>query len=75
MISFRNEFNAFADKLQNDIDGEVVAHLANIGETLDIIRSENVAQEAERNPEFRIHVRDATQNAILQLEQLQGVFR
>ncbi len=53
MKAFRNRFKNLADSLQRDIQATVEAHLEVIRFTLDITRSENVASESEKNPEFR----------------------
>lgn len=53
MKGFRRQLKALADDLQTDLVAAVETHLDVVRGTLDIIRSENVASESERDPAFR----------------------
>jgi len=56
MQRFRNEFRNLATQHQTDIHDRVNERLDVIAGILDIIRSDNVAEESERDPEFRARV-------------------
>jgi len=53
MRNFRNRFKVLANDLQTDIKAAVETHLNVIRRTLDIVRNENAASEAEQDLEFR----------------------
>ncbi|TVY32961.1 hypothetical protein LSUB1_G006630 [Lachnellula subtilissima] len=55
-VRMRISFNATVDNFQDDIQTAVAEHLAVIKNTLDIVRSDNIALESEREPEFRVRV-------------------
>ena len=74
MIQWRNKFNALADEVQVGIQETVELHLGAVSDTLDMIRSENVALESERNPEFRQRVDRATRTALADIRRFQEVF-
>ena len=56
MQRVRNEFQNLSSQLQTDIQDRLNERLDVIGGILDIIRSDNVAEESERDPEFRARV-------------------
>ena len=56
MRRFRNEFGDLATAFQAQVKAAVREHLDVVTGTLDILRSENVALESERDPEFRRRV-------------------
>lgn len=56
MRQFRNEFRALALEFQEEVRNAVAKHLDAVRDTLDIIRSENVARESEQDPAFRRRV-------------------
>lgn len=56
MKKFQKTFDDLVDRLQCDIEGEIEKHLGHLGETLDIMRSNNVLEESEQDPEFRDRV-------------------
>ena len=53
MRRFRSGFRALASTFQEEVRIVVAEHLDVVRGTLDIIRSENVARESERDPAFR----------------------
>ncbi|KAJ0114119.1 hypothetical protein J7T55_007953 [Diaporthe amygdali] len=55
---FRNGLQQHANKLQEELDGVVSEQLDALRGTLDIVRRENVAEESERDPNFRRRVAD-----------------
>ncbi|KAI1261517.1 hypothetical protein F5Y18DRAFT_440419 [Xylariaceae sp. FL1019] len=61
--SFRRRLHTHADQLQESITEAIDEHLEDIHEMFDIVRSENVALESERDPEFRTRVDQAVQAA------------
>lgn len=71
MMEWRVKFNSLADELQSNMQATVGVHLRVVKETLDMIRSENVALESERNPEFRSRVAREIQNADAQVQRFQ----
>lgn len=72
MKKFQKTFDDLADRLQCDIEGEIEKHLGHLGETLDIMRSENVLQESEQDPEFRDRVEAQVTVANRGIEQIQA---
>ncbi|KAK5663817.1 hypothetical protein OQA88_20 [Cercophora sp. LCS_1] len=56
MRRFKTEFGDLATQLQTEIQGKLKERLDVIAGILDIIRSDNVAEESERDPEFRERV-------------------
>jgi len=75
MTTWKDNFNQLADGAQSNIQTAVDVHLGVIGETLDIIRNENVALESERNPEFRRCVEEETRNATAEIKRFLAVLR
>lgn len=55
---FRNGLQQHADNLQQELSGVVSEHLDALRGTLDLVRQENVAEESERDPNFRGRVAD-----------------
>jgi len=74
MRQWRKKFNELVDEVQDDIAAAVATHLGVIGESLDMIRSENIALESEGNPEFRRRVEGAVRDGSAEMQRLQGVF-
>ncbi|KAK4442405.1 hypothetical protein QBC34DRAFT_313226 [Podospora aff. communis PSN243] len=56
MRRLRSAFKELVDALQTDIQSEITESLNVVGRTLDMIRSENVAVESEKDPGFRNRV-------------------
>ncbi|KAK4041410.1 hypothetical protein C8A01DRAFT_14819, partial [Parachaetomium inaequale] len=56
MRKFKHKFNDLAAQLETDALVLVEAHLGVIEGTLNMVRSENIALESERDPEFRARV-------------------
>ncbi len=56
MRKLKRTFEELAAKLDADALALVEEHLSSIDSTLDMVRSENVALESERDPEFRTRV-------------------
>ncbi|KAK3903178.1 hypothetical protein C8A05DRAFT_43557 [Staphylotrichum tortipilum] len=56
MRKLKRTFEELAAKLDTDALALVEEHLGSIDGTLDMVRSENVALESERDPEFRTRV-------------------
>jgi len=56
MRQFRSGFRALALTFQEEVKIAVAEHLDVVRGTLDIIRTENVARESERDPAFRQRV-------------------
>ena len=72
MKKFQKTFDDLAESLQSDIEGEIEKHLGHLGETLDIIRSENVLQESEQDLEFRDRVEAQVTLANRGIQQIQA---
>ena len=72
MKKFQKTFDDLADRLQCDIEGEIEKHLGHLGETLDIMRSENVLQESEQDLEFRDRVEAQVTVANRGIQQIQA---
>ncbi|KAK6227425.1 hypothetical protein QIS74_00980 [Colletotrichum tabaci] len=73
MRDFRRRLNGLADSLQADLLNTIRAHLAMIGETLDLIRRENVATESEGNPELRSRLGEEVSLATEKMRLIQQV--
>lgn len=58
MRSFRDSFRSKAHECQQKIHDATTAYLDVVRETFDLVRSENVARESERDPRFRELVDD-----------------
>lgn len=72
MQRFRDGFRHLATGFQRDIQAKVEEQLGVIAGTLDIIRNENVAEESEREPEFRERVAEWVESATTELQQIQA---
>lgn len=72
MKKFQKTFDDLAESFQCDIEGEIEKHLGHMGETLDIIRSENVLQESEQDLEFRDRVEAQVTVANRGIQQIQA---
>ncbi|KAK7995518.1 hypothetical protein PG990_014291 [Apiospora arundinis] len=76
MSQFKGEFAKIADKLQEDLQSTVKLHLESVRVTLDMVRSENVALESERDPEYRARVQARVEMAneeIKRVHELVGI--
>ncbi|KAK6859171.1 hypothetical protein PG995_005024 [Apiospora arundinis] len=72
----QGEFAKIADKLQEDLQSTVKLHLESVRVTLDMVRSENVALESERDPEYRARVQARVEMAneeIKRVHELVGI--
>lgn len=56
MRTFRGHFKTLVVDLQRELQAVVETHLGCIESTFNILRSDNAAEECERNPEFRSRV-------------------
>ncbi|RDW75398.1 hypothetical protein BP6252_06540 [Coleophoma cylindrospora] len=70
---FKKTFKDLARVLQKEMQNAVATHLDVIRGTLDIIRSENVTLESERDPGFRSRLEGAVRTANSRLEQIQAI--
>ena len=73
MQRVRNEFQNLSSQLQTDIQDRLNERLDVIGGILDIIRSDNVAEESERDPEFRARVDREVQSVKRAMEEVLAV--
>lgn len=73
MRRFRNGFRELAAGFQRDVQATIEAQLDLVTGILDIIRSENVSEESEREPEFRERVAAWVVGATAELEEIRGV--
>jgi hypothetical protein len=62
MRKFKHKFNDLATQLKTDALVLVDAHLDVIEGTLNMVRSENVAVESERDPGFRARVAEVVES-------------
>jgi hypothetical protein len=70
---FKSRFIVLAERLQSAVQTAVASHLAVITNTLDMVRSENVALESERDPGFRGRVERETRTIKHELRRLKSV--
>lgn len=63
LSQFKGGLVTIADKLQDDLKGKIELYLENVRVTLDMVRSENVALESERDPGFRARVQASVERA------------
>ena len=73
MQRVRNEFQNLSTQLQTDIQDRLNERLDLIGGILDIIRSDNVAEESERDPIFRTRVEGEVQSVKRAMEEVLAV--
>lgn len=73
MLQFKRQLKTLVGRLQADLQTDIQSHLATIGTTLDLIRSENVATESERNPELRHRLEDELSRAREKLGRIRQV--
>ncbi|KAK7964343.1 hypothetical protein PG988_011317 [Apiospora saccharicola] len=76
LSQFKGGFATVADKLQEELKDKIELHLENVRVTLDMVRSENVALESERDPGFRARVQAEVERAngeIKRVHELAGV--
>lgn len=73
MRDFKDKFYALSNEFQVDLQNGVKTHLDVIRGTLDILRSENVAQESEQNPEFRSNVEARIDSARDEIKGIQAI--
>ncbi|WYZ40676.1 hypothetical protein EsH8_IV_001017 [Colletotrichum jinshuiense] len=73
MLQFKRQLKTLVGRLQADLQTDIQSHLATIGTTLDLIRSENVATESERNPELRHRLEDELARAREKLGRIRQV--
>lgn len=70
---FKSRFIVLAERLQSAVQTAVAKHLSVITNTLDMVRSENVALESERDPEFRVRVERETRTIRREVRRLKSV--
>ncbi|KAG7286745.1 hypothetical protein NEMBOFW57_009059 [Staphylotrichum longicolle] len=70
MSKFKNKFEDLATQLETDAWALVQDHLRGIEGTLDMVRSENIALESERDPAFRARVADEVRSAVQAIERI-----
>ncbi|GAW26459.1 putative nuclear GTPase SLIP-GC [Rosellinia necatrix] len=70
---FRKDFNEHVKNAQDRIHEAVESNLGAIQDTLDIIRSDNIALESEKDPEFRERVTAALETTKQEMERLRSV--
>ncbi|KAK8030148.1 hypothetical protein PG993_011439 [Apiospora rasikravindrae] len=73
MNQFKDGFAQIADTLQEDLQNTVAVHLESVRGTLDMVRSENVALESERDPEFRARVQQRVELANMEIRRVQDL--
>ncbi|KAK0617536.1 hypothetical protein B0T14DRAFT_435213 [Immersiella caudata] len=73
MRRLRSAFKDLANDSQTEIQAEIAENLEVIKSTLDLIRSENIALESERDPGFRNRVGAELQLATKSMDKIQGV--
>lgn len=71
MFIFKNTYQSHVTELQRGIDAAVDEYLNVVRGTLDIIRDENVAEESEKDPEFRGRVENEVASAQGTIAQIQ----
>ncbi len=70
---FKSRFIVLVERLQSAVQTAVAKHLAVINNTLEMVRSENVALESERDPEFRGRVESETRTIRRELHRVKSV--
>jgi len=73
MSKFRNTFRDLAVEFQRDIQARIEEQLDLIKGILDIIRSENISEEGEREPEFRERIAAWVESATAEMQEILGV--
>lgn len=70
MAKMRGSFHTLTDTAQAEIDAAVESYLSKIQRTLDLVRSENIAEESQRGPAFRDRVSQTVQSASFQSQEI-----
>lgn len=70
MMMFRTEFRGLVTTLQQDLQAVATRHFNDIRGTLDIVRSENVAEESEKDLPFRDLVARETSRLQTEMKQI-----
>jgi len=73
MRRVRTEFGNLSTQLQTEIQDRLNERLDVIAGILDILRSDNVAEESERDPEFRARVDEEIQSVKRAMEEVLAV--
>ncbi|KAK4119755.1 P-loop containing nucleoside triphosphate hydrolase protein, partial [Parathielavia appendiculata] len=73
MQKLKREFEDLASRFEDDVRSAVEEHLGVTKGTLDMVRSEHVTLESERDPEFRARVAEELGHVKEGLEQVQAV--
>ncbi|KAK0644136.1 hypothetical protein B0T16DRAFT_438330 [Cercophora newfieldiana] len=73
MRRLKSDFKELANTLQTDVQASVAESLEVVRGTLDMIRSENVALESEKDPGFRTRVDVELKEVIEAMGRIQGV--
>jgi hypothetical protein len=70
MWKLNRKFGELAAQLDTDALASVGEHLDAVEDTLDMVRSENVAEESERDPVFRARVADEVEGLTEAMERI-----
>ena len=73
MRKLNNSFKELANNLQTEVQASVAESLDVISGTLDMVRSENVALESERDPDFRNRVDAELREVVVEMARIAGV--
>jgi hypothetical protein len=69
---FRQQFRTLADELARGLRETIAEHFAVVQGTLDMVRDENIALEAESDPRFRSRVDAAWTETSQEMEQIRA---
>jgi hypothetical protein len=72
-LDFKRDFNEIADDTQDSIDEVIESSFDSIRDTLNIVRSENIALESEKDPGFRNRVEARVKATKDEMERLYAV--
>jgi hypothetical protein len=73
MRTFSRRFDAIVTAFETGAREMVRTHLGGLRESLDMLRSENIAMESERDEAFRQRVQRAERSARQEMERIQTV--
>jgi hypothetical protein len=75
MRQFKRRFGSVVEAFESEVLCTIAAHLDAIKETLDMIRSDNVASESEQDPGFRHRVDVQARVVREEISRIQDVVR